>query len=99
MAGHPADIDYALTITVYDLAHDPSVVSVASIDLYINPLRLDDLGDGLLMTQVVGYRNDSDRLYTSGRGFEDGREASSAAAGSGWRSDHERGREWTLRRG
>lgn len=76
LAGHPADIDYEQTITVYDLTHDPSVISVASLELYINPVRLDDLGSGLLVTQIVGYRNDSERLYTSGRGFEDGREAS-----------------------
>lgn len=76
LAGHPADIDYEQTITIYDLTHDPSVISVASIELYINPIRLDDLGSGLLATQIVSYRNDSDRLYTSGRGFEDGREAS-----------------------
>ena len=76
LAGHPADIDYEQTITVYDLTHDPGVISLASIELYINPARLDDLGGGLLATQIVGYRNDSDRLYTSGRGFDDGREAS-----------------------
>ena len=76
LAGHPADTEYEQTIMVYDLIHDPSVISVASIELFINPVQLDDWGAGLVVTQIVGYRNDSDRLYTSGRGFDDGREAS-----------------------
>lgn len=76
LAGHPADIDYQQTITVYDLTHDPSVISVSSIELFLNPVQLEDLGAGLVFTQIIGYRNDSDHLYTSGRGFDDGREAS-----------------------
>ncbi len=65
----------ALRITVYDETNDPFVLSVARIDLFIEPLRLDDLGTGLAITQILTYRNSSDRLYTSGRGFDDGREA------------------------
>ena len=65
----------ALRITVYDETNDPFVLSVAGIDLFIEPLRLDDLGAGLAITQILTYHNNSDRLYTSGRGFDDGREA------------------------
>ena len=60
----------ALRLTVYDETNDPFVLSVARIDLFIEPLRLDDLGTGLAITQILTYRNNSDRLYTSGRGFE-----------------------------
>ncbi len=65
----------ALRLTVYDETNDPFVLSVAGIDLFIEPLRLDDLGAGLAITQILTYHNNSDRLYTSGRGFDDGREA------------------------
>lgn len=67
---------YSQTITVYDLTNDPSVISVAAIDLYLNPVQLEPQGTGLHITQIVRYRNQSDRIFTSGRGFEDGREAS-----------------------
>lgn len=63
------------TITIYDATNDPLVVSVARIDLYIEPTRLEALGAGLYISQVLRYRNRSDRIYTSGRGFDDGREA------------------------
>ena len=65
----------ALTITVYDETNDPLAVSVSRIDLFIEPVTLEDLGAGLHISQIVTYRNRSDRLYTSGRGFDDGREA------------------------
>ncbi len=68
--------DEAGIITIYDATHDPRVVSLARIDLYIEPLTLGDLGAGLYITQMLRYRNRSDRIYTSGRGFDDGREAS-----------------------
>ena len=70
--GHPAH----QSLTVYDLTHDPSVVSVSRIELFIEAVRLNDLGSGLYVSQMIRYRNSSDRLYTSGRGFDDGREAS-----------------------
>ena len=63
------------TITVYDSTADAFVVDVARIDLFIEPVKLDDLGAGLYISQIVRYRNSSDRIYTSGRGFDDGREA------------------------
>ena len=66
----------APTITVYDATHDPLVVSVARIELYIEPVTLPDLGAGLYISQILTYRNSSDRVYTSGRGFDDGRQAS-----------------------
>jgi len=63
------------TITIYDVTNDPLVVSVARIDLFIEPLTLEELGAGLYISQILTYRNSSDRIYTSGRGFDDGREA------------------------
>ncbi len=68
--------EYEQTITIYDLSHDPGVISVAAIDLFLNPVRLEPQGTGLHITQMIRYRNDSDRVFTSGRGFDDGREAS-----------------------
>ena len=68
--------EYNQTITLYDLSNDPAVISVAAIDLFLNPVRLEPHGTGLHITQIIRYRNDSDRIFTSGRGFEDGREAS-----------------------
>lgn len=62
-------------IRIYDETNDPSVVSIARVDLYIAPATLDGLGGGLTISQLLTYRNSSDRIYTSGRGFEDGREA------------------------
>lgn len=64
------------TITIYDLTNDPAVISVAAVDLYLNPVKLEPHGAGLRITQIIRYRNDSDRIFTSGRGFDDGREAS-----------------------
>ena len=49
-APRPAD---ALRLTVYDETNDPFVLSVARIDLFIEPLRLDDLGAGLAITQMT----------------------------------------------
>ncbi len=66
---------YQQTITIYDLTNDPAVISVAAVDLFLNPLQLEPHGTGLHITQIIRFRNDSDRIYTSGRGFDDGREA------------------------
>ncbi len=66
----------APTIRVYDATHDPLVVSVARIEIFIEPVTLQDLGAGLYISQILTYRNSSDRVYTSGRGFDDGRQAS-----------------------
>ena len=63
------------TITVYDEMNDPLAVSVARINLSIEPVTQEDLGAGLYISQMLTYRNESDRVYTSGRGFDDGREA------------------------
>jgi mono/diheme cytochrome c family protein len=73
-----ADFSAALnetTITVYDETNDPRVISVARISLSIEPVMLEGLGAGLTISQSLTYRNESDRVYTSGRGFDDGREA------------------------
>ncbi|MDE2858623.1 MAG: cytochrome c [Chloroflexota bacterium] len=67
---------YEQTITIYDLTNDPSVISVAAVDLFLNPVQLQPQGTGLRITQIIRYRNESDRIFTSGRGFDDGREAS-----------------------
>ncbi|MCY3834522.1 MAG: cytochrome c [Chloroflexi bacterium] len=74
-AGEFSGSDSGLTITIYDRTNDPSVVSVAQVDLYIEPVRLADMGAGLRVSQFLTVRNRSDRVYTSGRGFDDGREA------------------------
>lgn len=63
------------TITVYDATNDPLAVSVARIALSLEPATLEGLGAGLYISQILTYRNDSDRIYLSGRGFDDGREA------------------------
>ncbi|MCY3915668.1 MAG: cytochrome c [Chloroflexi bacterium] len=63
------------TITIYDATNDPLAVSVARISLSLEPATLEGLGAGLYISQILTYRNDSDRIYLSGRGFEDGREA------------------------
>ena len=76
MAGRAADDSYDLKITLYDQTDDPTLISVASIDMLFSAVRLEGLGAGLIVSQRIGYRNRSDRLYTSGRGFDDGREAS-----------------------
>ena len=68
--------EYSQTITIYDLTNDPTVISVAGIDLFLNPVQLEPHGTGLHITQIIRYGNDSDRIFTSGRGFDDGREAS-----------------------
>lgn len=64
-----------LTLTIYDVTEDPSVVQVNRIDLFAEALKLADLGPGLYITQMIGLRNESDRIFTSGRRFDDGREA------------------------
>ena len=74
-AGEIGGPDSDLIITVYDTTNDPFVVSVTRVDLYIEPVRLADFGTGLSISQFLTYRNRSDRVFTSGRGFADGREA------------------------
>ena len=64
-----------LTITVYDVTEDPLVVSVGRIDLFVEAVKLAELGSGLYITQIIGFSNSGDRIYTSGRRFDDGREA------------------------
>ena len=62
-------------ITLYDQTQDPLVVSIARIDLFVEAVSLSDWGSGLYVTQIIGIHNESDRIYTSGRRFDDGREA------------------------
>lgn len=75
-AGYPTESAYHQDIAVYDLTHDSAVVTVSRIDMLIEAVRLGDLGRGLRVSQLLRYRNRSDRIYTSGRGLGDGREAS-----------------------
>ncbi len=70
-AGSASDV----TITLYDLTQDPTVLSVSRIDLFVDEVELADLGAGLYISQIIGFHNKSDRIFTSGRGFDDGREA------------------------
>lgn len=63
------------TLTIYDLTTDPRVVEVARIDLVLEAVVWEDWGLGLYVSQSVSFRNASDRIYTSGRAFDDGREA------------------------
>lgn len=64
------------TLHIYDATSDPRVITISYIDLRVDAARLEDRGAGLVIEQVIGFRNESDRIYTSGRGFDDGREAS-----------------------
>ena len=63
------------TLTIYDETTDPLIVDIAQIDLYIEAVTWEDRGAGLYVSQLVGFRNASDRIYISGRAFDDGREA------------------------
>lgn len=63
------------TLTIYDETTDPQVVDVARIDMFVEAVASEEWGAGLYVSQLVVFRNASDRLYTSGRAFDDGREA------------------------
>ncbi|MCY3798868.1 MAG: cytochrome c [Chloroflexi bacterium] len=67
--------NHETTITVFDETNDPLAISVARINMSIEPVTLEDRGAGLYISQMLTYRNETDRVYTSGRGFDDGREA------------------------
>ncbi|MCY4466134.1 MAG: cytochrome c [Chloroflexi bacterium] len=64
------------TLHIYAAGSDPTVLTVSRIDMRVDAARLEDRGAGLVVEQVIGFHNESDRIYTSGRGFDDGREAS-----------------------
>ncbi len=64
------------TLHIYAATSDPRVITISQIDLRVAAARLEGRGAGLVIEQVIGFRNESDRVYTSGRGFDDGREAS-----------------------
>ena len=69
------EVPPAQTLTIYDVTTNPLVVDVARIDLFIEAVAWEDRGAGLYVSQLVRFRNSSDRIYTSGRAFDDGREA------------------------
>lgn len=78
------------TLHIYAATSDPRVISIAQIDLRVAAARLEERGAGLVIEQVIGFRNESDRIYTSGRGFDDGREASllvQLPQGAAWLQD------------
>ena len=64
-----------LTIEVFDVATDASVLSISHIELLVDAVKLADMGKGLIITQLLTFHNNSDRIFTSGRSFDDGREA------------------------
>ena len=64
------------TLHIYAAASDPRVISISRLDMRATAARLEDRGAGLVIEQILGFRNESDRIYSSGRGFDDGREAS-----------------------
>lgn len=64
-----------LTLEIFDLTQDPAVLSVSRIELFIDAVELADLGRGLYVSQLIGFHNISERIFSSGRGFDDGREA------------------------
>ena len=63
------------TLTIYDETTDALVVEVARVDILVEAVTAEEWGAGLYVSQLVVFRNASDRLYTSGRAFDDGREA------------------------
>lgn len=73
--GHPEDTEYDQTLTIYDLTDDPFVINISRIDVFIDPIQVNDIGTGLRVTEVIRYNNSSDRMYTTGRSIGDGREA------------------------
>ncbi|MXX49556.1 MAG: cytochrome c [Chloroflexi bacterium] len=75
------------TLYIYEATSDPRVITISRMDLRMAAARLEDRGAGLVVEQALGFRNESDRIYTSGRGFDDGREASllmQLPAGASW---------------
>jgi len=71
----PAEELQGATITVYDATAEPNVLQIARIELYVEPLRLQEWGAGYAVSQLLSLHNDSDRVFSSGRRFDDGREA------------------------
>ena len=68
----PAD---DVEITLYDLTDDAGALSISRIELVIDAVKLADLGAGLYISQGISLRNESDRIFSSDRRFDDGREA------------------------
>ncbi len=73
IAGGDISGTYDLPIEIYELTTDPSVISITSMDIRIEPLQVNDLGNGLLVSQLLVYRNDSDRLFTTDQQVSDNR--------------------------
>ena len=68
----PAD---DVEITLYELTDDAGALSISRIELAIDAVNLADLGAGLYISQRITLRNKSDRIFSSDRRFDDGREA------------------------
>lgn len=73
--GHDDLTDYNQTVTIYDLTDDVFNVSISQVDMFIDPINVPDVGEGLRVTQRLRFNNASDRMYTTGRAIGDGREA------------------------
>ena len=71
----PANALGDVQLELYDVSDDPAVLSVSRIDLVVDALQLADLGAGLHIRQRISIENSSDRIFASGRRFDDGREA------------------------
>lgn len=60
-----------LPITIYELTEDPAVITITGLVHQVSAL-----GDGLQVVQVMIFRNESDRMFTSGRTVGENRYAS-----------------------
>lgn len=61
----------SLPITIYEPTEDPSVISIIGI---VNQMTA--VGNGVQVVQVINFRNNSDRFYTTSDQVTDGRRAS-----------------------
>jgi mono/diheme cytochrome c family protein len=67
----PAAAEMELPITLYEATDDPAVI-------YINGIvsQITAVGEGLQVVQVINFRNNSDRMFTSSQPVSDSRFAS-----------------------
>ncbi len=63
LAAAQLDATNDLTITLYEVTSEPSVITQTGIQLIVEELFVEDLGSGLVVTQGNLYENSSDRMY------------------------------------
>lgn len=63
--GGPGQATYELPITIYELTEDASLVSIRDIAIVVEPFRMEEIGTGLLFSQLVTFENSGDRVYTT----------------------------------